>query len=278
MVSRRVVVLITLVVFAVINVIVLAYSSRRHHLAHGLGGAALSLVAPLQEAVTHTLLQAEDLWAHYFSLVTTAKENEALQRQLREARAMTDRCQELELANERLRHLLHFRTTMTHRVVAAEIIGKDSSSWSQTVIIDKGSEDGIGRGQPVVVPEGIAGQIIDVAQHYAKVLLLIDPNNAVDALVQRTRARGIVKGGSGGTLLLDYALHKDEIRVGDTIISSGLDGVYPKGLRVGSVTNVIARHAGMFQDVMVVPFVDFERLEEVLVVLDPPPLAAAGAR
>ena len=92
----------------------------------------------------------------------------------------------------------------------------------------------------------------------------------MDALVQRTRSRGLVKGGLGGECLFKYVLRKHEIRVGDTVISSGLDGVYPKGLHIGRISGVIRRNAGIFQQVTVTPYVDFEKLEQVLVMLDNP--------
>ena len=123
---------------------------------------------------------------------------------------------------------------------------------------------------PVVIPEGIAGLVTDVARNYAKILLVIDQNNAVDALIQRTRARGIIKGEPSGRLMLQYVLRKHEIQVGDVVISSGLDGVFPKGIRIGFVREVNKPDSGIFQQLAVTPYADFEKLEEVLVVLDPP--------
>ena len=101
-------------------------------------------------------------------------------------------------------------------------------------------------------------------------LLIIDPNSAVDALVQRTRSRGLIKGIVGGKCLFKYVLRKHEIRVGDAVISSGLDGVYPKGLHIGKISGVIRRNAGIFQEVTLTPFVDFEKLEQVLIMLKQP--------
>ena len=122
---------------------------------------------------------------------------------------------------------------------------------------------------PVLVPQGIAGQIIDVSMHSSKVLLIIDQISSVDGLVQRTRARGIVKGGSAGRCFFVYALRKHDIKADDVIVSSGLDDVFPKGLRIGRVSNVSRNNSGIFQKVMVKPYVDFEKLEEVLVLLSP---------
>ena len=117
---------------------------------------------------------------------------------------------------------------------------------------------------------GIDGLVTDVAKTHAKILLVIDQNSAVDALIQRTRARGIIKGEPSGRLQLQYVLRKHDIHEGDVVISSGLDGVFPKGIRIGYVHEVDKPDSGIFQQLAVTPYADFEKLEEVLVVLDPP--------
>ena len=151
-------------------------------------------------------------------------------------------------------------------MIAAQVVGKDPSPWSKTVIVDKGTRDDVREGAPVVIPEGIVGVVVEAAGNYAKVMLLIDPNSAVDALVQETRARGIVKGGGADYCMFDYVLRKHAISVGDTVVSSGLDGVFPKGLRVGRISEIVRQNAGIFQKVSVTPYVDFDILEEVFVI------------
>ena len=215
-----------------------------------------------------------DIWSHYFFLVTAAKENEKYKKVLSQANAKNIQHEELKLANVRLRGLLNFQTTMTDKVLPAEVVGKDPSPWFKTIIIDKGQDYGIEKGMAVVIPEGVAGQVTDVLPHYSKVLLIIDNNSAVDALVQRARARGIIKGGAaeGGAAdrcLFKYVLRKHDIVVGDTVVASGLDGVFPKGLAIGHVSSVVKPSSGIFQEVTVTPYVDFEKLEEVLIVLNP---------
>jgi len=258
----------------VVNVILLSVAGRSRLSVSGPDRFAVSMVAPFQEVVTHSLRFVRDIWRSYFALVSVAKENALLERRLREAEAFNHQCLEVEKSNARLRHLLNFKPAHPQQVLPAEVIGIDPAAWSKTIIINKGRADGLEKGFPVVVPEGIVGQVISVASRYAKVLMIIDPNSAVDAMLQRNRARGIVKGADGGGCLFDYALRKHEIREGDTVISSGLDGVFPKGLRLGRVTGVVKHDAGIFQTVAVTPFVDFEKIEEVLVVVTPP---ASGA-
>lgn len=269
MFSRQTLIILGVIVLIAVNITGLSITSRRH--GAGSGTTAISLVGPFQSVVTSGLDSVRDLWRGYFDLVSVAKQNRDLKIRLAEATAKSVDYEELRLANNRLRNLLRFKKQMPQDLVAAEVIGKDPSPWSKTVIIDKGLADGVRKGFPVIVPEGIVGLVTESAAHYARVLLIIDRNSAVDAVVQRTRARGIVQGQGADRCGFEYALRKDDIQVGDTVVSSGLDGVYPKGLLVGTVSSVIRRNSGMFQDVTITPRVDFEKIEEVLVALTPRP-------
>jgi rod shape-determining protein MreC len=257
-----------------VNIIFLAASSKAGYALRGPGGIAVSLVAPFQEIVTHSTRFAKEIWRHYFALVSVAKENERLRKALSLAIEKNNHCNELQLSNLRLRKLLSFQKNVSEEALAAEVIGKDPSAWFKTIIVDKGRSDGVKMGLPVVVPEGIVGQIVDVTNHYSKVLLVIDANSAVDAMVQRSRSRGVIKGDSTGRLSFEYVLRKHDIQVGDSVVSSGLDGVFPKGLRLGEVAEVAKGNAGIFQRVAVLPFVDFEKIEELFIILNPPAVEA----
>jgi rod shape-determining protein MreC len=267
MFSKKMVLIVGFIVLIAVNIIVLSVNSRRYK-TFGLERVAISFISPFQELVTRTIGFTKDIWHHYFALVTIARDNDVLVSRLNQAAQKHNLLQETELANDRLRNLLDFQKNITELVVAAEVIGKDPSAWFKTVIIDKGKADGLTKGLPVVMPQGIAGQVTEVANHYAKVMLILDRNSAVDSLVQRTRARGVVKGESTDQLRLAYVLRKKDVQVGDIVVSSGLDGIYPKGLRIGLVAEVIEHEADIFHEVLITPFVDFEKLEEVLVVLD----------
>ena len=266
MFSKKMVLIVGVIVLVAVNIIVLSASSKRFT-AFGPERLAISFIAPFQELVTRAIRFSSDIWYHYFYLVNVNKQNQDLITQLNKATAEYNQWQETELANARLRNLLDFQKSITEKILAAEVIGKDPSAWFNAVIIDKGKADGLTKGLPVVIPQGIAGQVIEVSKHYAKVMLVIDRNSAVDALVQRTRARGVIKGESTDRCRLDYVLQKNDVRLGDTVVSSGLDGVYPKGLRIGRVAEVIDHDANIFHEIIITPFVDFEKLEEVLVIL-----------
>jgi len=259
--------IVGVIVLIAVNIIVLSVSNSRYQ-SYGPGRIAISLISPFQEAVSRSIRFVKDIWVHYFFLVETAKENDNYKKALSHAVERNNLYKELKLSNIRLRSLLDFQKIITDKVIAAEVIGKDPSPWFKTIMINKGKDDGVKKGAAVVIPEGIVGQVAEVSLHNSKVLLIIDHNSAVDALVQRNRARGIIKGGFADRCFFKYVLRKKGVAVGDTVVSSGLDGVFLKGLPVGRVSAVVKPNSGIFQEVTVTPCVNFEKLEEVLVVLN----------
>lgn len=268
--------IIGVVVVIVVNIIILSVNTKQARPSYGLGRVTLSLLGPFQEIVTHTTRFFRGVWANYFDLVSASIENEQLRKELNQALEDRNLYNETLLANIRYRNLLNFQQYMADEILAAEVIGRDPSPWFQTIIVNKGSEDGVQQGAPVVVPEGIAGLVVEVTPKYAKVLLIIDQNSAVDGLVQRTRSRGVVKGDSNGSCTFKYVLRKDDVGLGDAVVSSGLDGVFPKGLRIGRVSEIVKLNSGIFQEIVVTPYVDFEKLEEVLIVAKLPPHDFSG--
>lgn len=268
MFSKKMALIIGVIVLITVNLIFLSATSERNA-SFGIDHVAISFVAPFQEFVTRSIRFARGIWEHYFFLVSVSHENLQLKQALNQAVEKNSQWREVELANNRLRSLLNFQKTLTHRVIAAEVIGKDPSPWFKTIIIDKGKADGLQKGLPVVIAQGIAGQITETSDHYAKVMLIIDRNSAVDAVVQKTRARGVIKGASTELCRFDFVLQKHDVKTGDIVVASGFDGVYPKGLRIGWVSDAVKRDAEIFQEITVTPYVDFEKLEEVLIVLNP---------
>jgi rod shape-determining protein MreC len=269
MFSKRMILVALVIVLVAVNIILLTITGKHTQAPSGLGRGALVIVSPFQKQFTVFFNSIKNIWNQYFFLVSTAEENRRLKKALGQSLQQLNRYSEIELANDRLRHLIGFEKEVPRPMTAAQVVGKDPSAWSKTIIVDKGTQDSIRQGAPVVIPEGIVGVVVEASARYAKVLLLIDPNSAVDALVQQTRARGIVKGGGAGYCLFDYVLRKHEISVGDIVVSSGLDGVFPKGFRVGRISEIVRQNAGIFQKVSVTPYVDFEILEEVFIISEP---------
>jgi rod shape-determining protein MreC len=243
---------------------------RKSSLYEAAARAAVFLVAPVQEAFHSTLDFFDGAWEHYFDLVAVSYENEKLGQELARAHQQKHQYRELARANDRLRELVNLKKASPYEFLAAEVIGRDPSAWYQSIVINKGADDGLHKADPVLTANGIVGHLLHVAGDHATVMLIIDRNSAVDAMVQRTRARGLAKGAGNGRCRFDYTLRKEALRVNDIVMSSGFDGIYPKGFRIGYVSKVIRRNTGLFQEVEITPFVDFETLEEVLVLLNPP--------
>lgn len=269
MFSKKTVVIIGVIFLIIANLLILSVVSQRHPSA-GPEGWTISLLAPFQHVISGASRFVRGIWHQYFALVATAEENRRLRQEVARAAEMKNAWIEAQLDNARLRRMVGLDDRLEKQVVFAEVIGQDPTAWFKTVIIDKGRRHGIGKGMPAVVPEGIVGQVTDVGERYAKILLIIDPNSAVDGLIQRNRVRGLLKGESTDRCRLELVLLKEDVQLGDTVVTSGLDGVFPKGLRVGTVTNLEAPPNEMFHLIAVKPFVDYEKLEALLVILVAP--------
>ncbi|MBC2736302.1 MAG: rod shape-determining protein MreC [Desulfobacteraceae bacterium] len=268
MFSKKTVVIIGVFFLIIANILILSVISQRFPTS-GPGGFTISVLAPFQEAIAGTSRFLKDIWRHYFNLVLVSEENDQLKNQLARAQEMKNQWVEARMANDRLRGLMDIGRGFAQELVYAEVIGRDPTAWFKTVIINKGAKDNVAAGMPVLVPEGIVGQVVDVSGHYAKVLLIVDQNSAVDALVQRTRARGLIKGEFADQCRLEFVLRKEDVQVEDAIVTSGLDKVFPKGLPIGTITDVVAETPDMFHTITVAPHVDFEKLEELLVLRTP---------
>ncbi|PLX81830.1 MAG: rod shape-determining protein MreC [Desulfuromonas sp.] len=232
--------------------------------------AVLRLAAPLQGALSAPWELLADKWERYLYLVRTEDDNARMHEENRTLKAELAGLQEVRLANERLRLLLDFRDRVALPALPAQVVAEDASNWFRTVVIDKGLEDGVREGMPVVVAEGVVGRIIRCGAHQARVLLITDASSAVASLVQRNRTRGVCRG-RGQTLTLEFALRLEDIKAGDRIVTSGMGGVFPKGLVIGEVVKVYRGDYGLFQSVEMAPATDFARLEEVLVLLGEEP-------
>jgi rod shape-determining protein MreC len=231
-------------------------------------GVVMSVVMPLQEAIDSGVQWGSDLWHGYVNLTQVRQDNLRLQRQIEDLQGQLHVYQEAYLQYQRLQELLGFAALAPPHSTVAHVVGIDPSQWAEAVTINKGSVHNVRKDTAVITHRGLVGRTIEIAPHYATVLLITDRRSAVDAFIQRTRARGIVVGKSRRLCELQYVDFHEDLQVGDTIISSGLGEVYPKGLLIGTVTSVRQKpSAGLFHEVEVKPVVDLAKLEEVLVLV-----------
>jgi len=221
---------------------------------------------PLQAALSGGLDALGGLWRSYVALVGVRAENDRLRQRLLELEQQATRVAEVEETDRRLGELLRFRSTLSGEAIAAEIIGRDPLPWFGTVTIDKGEADGVRKNMAALSPFGVVGQTMMTSAHAARVLLITDHNSGIDAMVQRTRARGIIEGALDGGCVMKYLKREDDVEVGDRIVTSGLDGIFPKGIMIGEVTHVSRGNRGLLQLAEVKPSVPLDRIEEVLIV------------
>ena len=231
----------------------------------------VGITSPIQKAVRGVIGGIGSVWRGYFYLVGLEEENQTLKQEVEELKLQLNRYREADLANERLRALLNFKKSIATPLLPAQIVAFDPSGWFQTILIDKGRSDGVSQNMAVVSSEGLVGRVIGVSNHHAKVLLILDGNSAVDGFIQRSRARGVLVGLGRELCLLKYVQRNEDVQVGDQVISSGMGGVLPKGLLLGTVQEVVRGSSGLFQRVEVKPAVNFSRLEEVMVAIEPQP-------
>lgn len=232
----------------------------------------VELTGPVQNASVKAIETVESIWLKYFALIDLREENLALKRENDLLRMEKARYREIAAASKRSHDLVLFKESIPWPTLEAQVIGRDPSGWFESVIIDKGRGSELKVNMPVVDAKGVVGRLVSVSASYGKVLLLIDQNSAVDCLVQRSREKGILKGLSGGLCKLDYVVKAGDVAVGDVVVTSGMDRVFPKGLPVGEVVEVKDEPSEFFRNVKVRPLVDFSKLEDVLVIKKEDPL------
>ena len=268
MFSRKSVRILCVIILALINIVFLSISARHPDKYTLVDRVVMAGIVPFQEGATGTIHFCRRAWHHYFSLVGVREECDRLRKMLAKSEMERSRDLESKLGCKRLEELLEVKSEVSHRLLVAQVAGLDPSGWSKTIIINKGTKDGVAKGMAVIAPGGAVGHIIRDFDWSAQVLLLVDRSSAIDALIQRTRFRGIIEGETEEVCRFKYVVRKADVEIGDTVISSGFDGLFPKGLPVGTVSEISRPTSGLFQEVKVRPFVNFTRLEEVLVILD----------
>jgi len=244
---------------------VLSMSSRRTPSELTLGSQALlEITVPLEQMVTLPVREIRNLWVDYVALVGLRERLDELETRNAKLQEENLRLQEAVVASERFERLESFVGERT--LIPANVIGQDLSPWFKTITLDRGAEAGVRPGMPVITDSGLVGVVAGTTPRFSRVLLITDPQSRVDTYVQRTRARGAVHGNADGSCSFQYILREQDLRTGDQLLTSGQGGIYPKGLRLGTVSAVERKPYGLFQIADVEPAVKFGQLEEVFVI------------
>jgi rod shape-determining protein MreC len=233
-----------------------------------LEAVVFGVVAQVQRVAGGTIGGIQSVWTRYIALQHAGRDNVELRRQVAEleVKLQQERTRSEQVA--RLRALVELRDRSGLSMTAAEVIAGSATPDLRTVTINKGTRDGVHRDTAVLVPEGVVGRVITGTWHAAKVQLLIDRSAAAAVLIARSRSQGMIVGTGEDWLRMDYVSSTADVQRGDIVLTSGIDGIYPKGFVIGRVESV--EHAGgMYKTIRVKPAVDFGAVEQVLLVMTP---------
>ena len=237
-----------------------------------LEAVVFGIFSEVQRGANTVATSVRSSWQDYFALRQVRSENEQLKQQLGELRVRLQEERGLAQQSQSLQKLLDLKTSTTLSTTAASVIAGGASPEFRTITIDKGTGDGLHADMAVLAPAGVVGRIIQPSSRASKVQLLIDRSAAAGAIIERTRAQGVVVGTGEDELRMDYVAGSADVKAGDMVVTSGIDGIYPKGFVIGQIQSV-RRGAGEFSAIVIRPAVDFTSLEAVLIVLTPPPAA-----
>jgi len=241
---------------------------------HSTQRGGLRVIAPLESGISHVLDPFRDAYRWVESLFSAKGENDALREEVEQLRSEVVSQREIQSENERLRELLKFTDQPSYPrdygTVPARVIGRTDSAWNATITINRGSDDGVAMGQTVVSGQGLVGQISAVTTNSSQVLLIIDHNSHVEAKIQSTDAAGTVVGSINGLLEMDFVEKNQKVEKNDTIVTSGTGRLFVKGVPIGVVEEAADQEIEYFKRISINPFVDFAKLEEVLVLIPPP--------
>jgi rod shape-determining protein MreC len=233
----------------------------------GWSALLLEIAVPVQKTLELPLSLARHGFSRYVGLVELHDEKERLARRVAELEEENLQYREALVESGHLQRIVEMRGEFETPMRPAQVVGQDVSPWFRSVLLDRGRSQDVRSGMPVVTDRGVVGLVTATTAHAARAMLLLDRESAIDAVVQRSRARGIVRGTGTQELEFAFVVRGDDVREGDEVITSGVGGVYPKGLRVGTVRAVEAGEELLLHTARVEPAVDFGRLEQVFVML-----------
>jgi len=224
-------------------------------------------VAAITSSVTHGI---RNIWTGYVWLVGARAENERLREAVRRLTFANSSYEQAKQENARLQRLLAMDATIAYNSIGARVVARTPSFLSNVIYINRGSADGVPIDAPVVSGDGIVGRIVLVTQHQSQVQLITNPDASVGVMLERTRTPGVLRGTGDLLLELNYIGNSEQVENGEVVMSSGLDGIFPRGLSIGKVADV-QKGKGVFRSIKVQPFMDFMRIEEVSVLTAPKP-------
>ena len=231
--------------------------------------AVFGVFSEVQRGANAVTTGVQTSWQDYFALQQVRSENDQLKKDIGDLRVRLQEERALAQQTQSLQKLLDLKSSTELSTTGASVIAGGASPEFRTITVDKGTQDGLRADMAVIAPAGVVGRVIQPSSRASKVQLLIDRNAAAGALIERTRAQGVVVGSGADDLRMEYVPGSAEVKAGDVVVTSGIDGIYPKGFVIGQIQS-IRRAAGGYSDIVIKPAVDFTSLEAVLIVVTPP--------
>ena len=230
---------------------------------------SFSALAGIEEIISFGTNAVGTAWSRYVSLRDAEEENAVLRESIDQLELKLQQQNALARRARSLQRLLELRNSVELLTLSAQVIAVDATPWFRTFTVDRGTGDGVRQDLAVIAPNGVVGRVVGTpGPRAAKVQLLIDRNAAAGALIERTRAAGVVTGVDGQSFLrMDYVSNLEDVQIGDAVVTSGTDGIYPKGFIIGTVADV-RRGDDLYKSILVAPVVEFAKLEDVLIVLN----------
>src|SRR5579863_623050 len=255
----------------VLQVVLLAVQIKRDSQGRLLRVWTVGAVSPFERAGAKGIGNIRGTWSHYFALQNTSRENEELKRENDALKLRVNQLQSKAAESDRLAALLNFRQSQRDvPMLAARVIGTSADTASQTIYLDRGERDGIRHNMGVITPDGVVGKVIESYRDTAQVLLLTDKDSGVGAMLLESRIQSPVGGAGEPQLSMKYVANDDTVNIGDRVVTSGMDRIFPRDLPVGTVTQI--KPGNPFKQIRLRPAANLERLEEVIVLLSLQPL------
>lgn len=263
--GKRLITLLSLLIL--LSLVLMTVNIKRDQSPFFFESLVVTIISPAQAVFTQMVSSLSGAFDHYFFMINSAKENKELRMKIDQLSHENNELIEQLSQYGRIAKLLPDEEPQEKQLMVATVIGRDATQWSKVVFIDKGTDQGVHENYAVMTNAGVIGHIIQSTGAASKVLLITDSRSAVDSLFQGSRVTGVVVGTGENSVKMKYVPMNAKVQVGDSILSSGLGGTFPKGLRIGAVSQVIKKKQGLFQDITINPSADFSRLEEVLVLM-----------
>lgn len=230
-------------------------------------GVIMDVAAPVQKGLATPFEAMRTAWNRYVALLDAERENEALHSEIARLGEENLQLREALVASGRLQRIAEMRERYEIPMLPAELVGVDASPWFRSALVDRGRERGVRSGMPVISEQGLVGLVTATSRSSSKVMFVLDRQTAVDGVIQRSRSRGIVRGRGSDELEFEFVARGSDVQSNDLVITSGLGGVYPKGLHIGMITEISDPDAQLLQTATIRPAVDFGRLEQIFVML-----------